>query len=273
MKPLSSLISPLKTYLLRWVSMCFVIVILIFVISWLFPKKVPFIDSIRVSIQKMFFSSIGVVRYPHVSANDEGIQKHIRQKIQSTLLPWDIIFSYRAWFVTNDLILGERKHASVYLGNKDAVKNFIQKNNLSDRVDQSTFDQREKNDMIIIDSTERWVAIRSFKDLTYLDGILIVRAERSQAQREKMMTTLITQLGKPYNYDFDMQDTSSIYCAQLIHQGIATLKIYIPYTSLAGRAYLYPQDIVDYIFSSGLQKNEFSIVMTIKDIQGDAKIY
>jgi len=66
-----------------------------------------------------------------------------------------------------------------------------------------------------------------------LDDILIVRIEKPQPQKDKMITTLLEQLGKPYNYDFDINDTSSIYCAQLIHQGLITIDINIPYTSFA----------------------------------------
>jgi len=273
MKISNSLIYTLKKYLLTWVYIFFIIGVLIFGVSWFFPKKIPFIDTMRVSMQKSLLSSISTLRYPNVSAHEEETEKYVLKNVKWILLPWDIIFSYRAWFITNDLIEGKRKHASVYLWDKDAVKKSIQKNNLSALIEQSVFDQRNNTDMIIIDSTEHGVTIRSLEDLTYLDDILVVRTEKSWAQIQKMITTLIEQLGKPYNYDFDINDTSSIYCAQLIHQGLTAVNINIPYTSFVWRAYLYPQDIVDYIFSSGIQKEEFSIVIAIKNMQSNLKYY
>lgn len=242
-------------------------------ISWLFPKQIPFIDTVRVNIQQTFLSSISAIRYPNVSANDALTAKYIRKNIQSVLRPWDILFSHRAWFITNDLIDGKRKHASIFLWNKSTLQKFIKKNDIVLSWDTINMDQRKKTDMLIIDSTEHGVTVRSIDDLTYLDDILIVRIEKSQAQKDKMITTLLEQLGKPYNYDFDINDTTSIYCAQLIHQGLTTIDITIPHTSFAWRAYLYPQDIVDYIIATWIQNKEFSIVTAIKNIQTNPQFY
>jgi Permuted papain-like amidase enzyme, YaeF/YiiX, C92 family len=263
----------LKRYLLKWVWIIFALIVLVFVISWLFPKQIPFIDTVRVNIQQTFLSSISAIRYPNVSANDGLTAKYIRKNIQSVLRPWDILFSHRAWFITNDLIDGKRKHASIFLWNKSTLQKFIKNNGIVLSWDIINMNQRKKTDMLIIDSTEHGVTVRSIDDLTYLDDILIVRIEKSQTQKEKMITTLLEQLGKPYNYDFDINDTSSIYCSQLILQGLTTIDITIPYTSFAWRAYLYPQDIVDYIIATWIQNKEFSIVTAIKNIQTDPQFY
>lgn len=273
MKTTNSILSIIKRYLLKWVWIFFAIVVLVFVISWLFPKKIPFIDTLRVSLQQSLLSSISIIRYPNVSADDWVTETYILKNIQSVLSPWDIVFSYRAWFITNDLIDGKRKHASIFLWNKSTLKKLIQKHDLEIPSEYLDLNQRTKDDLLIIDSTEHWVTVRSIDDLTYLDDILIVRVEKSKKQIQEMLVTLLAELGKPYNYDFDINDTSSIYCAQLIHQGLTTLDITIPYTSFAWRSYLYPQDIVDYIMTIWIQKKELSIVTAIKNIQSDPTFY
>jgi hypothetical protein len=273
MKTTKPILSIIKRYLLKWVWIIFALIVLIFVISWLFPKQIPFIDTVRVKIQQTFLSSISAIRYPNVAAHDALTAKYILNNIQSVLRPWDILFSHRAWFITNDLIDGKRKHASIFLWNKSTLKKFIQKNSIVLSWDIINMEQRKKNDMLIIDSTEHGVTVRSIDDLTYLDDILIVRIEKSQTQKEEMIMSLLAELGKPYNYDFDINDTSSIYCAQLIHQGLTTIDINIPYTSFAWRAYLYPQDIVDYIIATWIQNKEFSIVTAVKNIQTDPQFY
>ena len=273
MKTMQPILPKIKKTLIKWVKLFLWCVALIFLISWFFPKKIPFIDTMRVSLQQSFFSSISALRYPNISANNSATQNTVLKKTQTMLAPWDIIFSYRAWFVTNDFIDGKWKHASVYLWNKNTLKKFMKKNNLSLPEDQWNFTQRKSSDMLIIDSTEHWVTIRSLKDLTYLDDILIVRPMKSQTLKDAMMITLIKQLWKPYNYDFDINDSSSIYCAQLIHQALTTTDIHIPYTSFAWRAFLYPQDIVDYIFATGINAKEFTVVTAIKNVQSIPVFY
>ncbi len=175
MKTMHSIIWIIKRYLLQWVWVVFALIVLIFVISWLFPKQIPFIDSVRIKIQQTVLSSISSIRYPNVSANDEVTESYILKNIQSVLHPWDIVFSYRAWFITNDLIDGKRKHVSIFLWNKSTLKKLIKKYDLEIPSEYLDFDQRKKSEMLIIDSTEHWVTVRSIDDLTYLDDILIVR--------------------------------------------------------------------------------------------------
>jgi cell wall-associated NlpC family hydrolase len=143
---------------------------------------------VRVKIQQTFLSSISAIRYPNVAAHDALTAKYIRKNIQSVLRPWDILFSHRAWFITNDLIDGKRKHASIFLWNKSTLQKIIKKNGIVLSWDTINMDQRKKTDMLIIDSTEHGVTVRSIDDLTYLDDILIVRIEKSQAHKEKMIT-------------------------------------------------------------------------------------
>lgn len=107
--------------------------------------------------------------------------------------------------------------------------------------------QRDDSEPLILDSTEKGVSVRSVDALTYLDDLLVIRLKRPVKDKEHMLITVLGELGKAYNYDFDIQDTSSIYCAQLIYKGLAEIGINLPFTSFAGRLYLYPQDIVDYI--------------------------
>lgn len=71
--------------------------------------------------------------------------------------------------------------------------------------------------MLIIDSTEDGVSIRTLDSLTYLDDILVVRMTKLDRTQD-MILTIIQQLGKAYNYDFDIEDVHSVYCAQLISQ-------------------------------------------------------
>lgn len=242
-------------------------------LSWLFPWIAPAIDTIRIQWQQKFFSSISAIRYPNTNNNDNLNKYNIFEHLEWKLLPGDIIFSYREWFLTNDLIDGKRKHSSIYIGKRENLVQLIKKYNLSwDLLNQYNTKQWNDN-MLIIDSTDHGVSIRSIDELTYLNDILVVRTNSVPEKNNIMMSTIVQQLWKAYNYDFDINDTSSIYCAQLIYQWLQSIDIDIPYTSFAGRSYLYPQDIVDYIIEKGIDDGDFSIITAIKNIQTQPEFY
>lgn len=221
----------------------------------------------------MFFSSISAIRYPNTEDIDNLNTYNIFEYLEGKLVPGDIIFSYREWFITNDLISGKRKHSSIYIGTRQDLIKLIDKYNLPQDLLRHYDIQENSTDMLIIDSTEYGVSIRSIDELTYLNDILVARTTSSKKANEAMLYHIIQQLWKEYNYDFDINNTSRIYCAQLIYQGLQTININIPYTSFAGRSFLYPQDIVDYIFDTGVHNHEFTIITAIKNIQTKPQFY
>lgn len=243
------------------------------VVSGFFPGLLPQVDAIRIEWQQTFFSSISAIRYPNTQESDNLNTYNIFKYLEAKLLPGDIIFSYREWFLTNELIDGKRKHSSIYIGKRENLIQLIEKYNLPKDVLEQYHIQENNSDMLIIDSTDHGVSIRSMDELTYLNDVLVARTKTSSDNNEQMIYTILQQLWKEYNYDFDINDTSRIYCAQLIYQWLQSININIPYTSFAGRSFLYPQDIVDYIVDTGIQNNEFSLITAIKDIQTTPKFY
>lgn len=242
-------------------------------LSGFFPGILPIIDSVRIQGQKLLFSSISAIRYPNSSDSDNIDHYIVFEYLKARLQPGDLIFSYREWFVTNDLIDGKWKHASIYVGNRNDLITFLKKYNLSlDILDQYHIDE-DDTDMLIIDSTDTGVSIKSFSSLSYLDDIIVFRTMTTQNQTDTMISTIIQQLGKEYNYDFNINDTSRIYCSQLIYQWLISINITIPYTSFAWRSFLYPQDIVDYIFETGIPNQNFAVVIGIKNIQSDPQFF
>ena len=104
--------------------------IFVLLLSWFFPGYLSSIDNIRIQGQQIFFSSISAVRYPNTNDMDNIDHDTIFQYLEGKLLPGDIIFTYREWFVTNKLIDGKRKHSSMYVGKREDLVKIIEKYNI-----------------------------------------------------------------------------------------------------------------------------------------------
>ena len=133
-----------------------------------------------------------------------GSKQHIFRRyydIESFLIPGDVILSKSDGHLTNLTNLGYWKHAMIYVGGK--------KPSIVEAVGEGVV---RKTLVEVLSSKDRIAVLRPTKRLI-----------QNEEQMKKYISFVESQIGKPYDYSFDLfsrKSFESFYCSELVYDGI-----------------------------------------------------
>jgi len=238
---------------------------LLILLSLLFPKTFFYIDNIRLFFQSNLLSFIGnrnVNTTPSRNIINTNELKYIDHKLKTA----DIFFTKRVWYASNVLIDWIFKHSVVYLWKKSEFDKFYKDNKISETI----YKWFSEDDILIIDSVSEGVHIRKLEYLDYLDSIVAFRLHKGYEEKRIFLDYIISNVWKPYDFDFDTEDENAIFCSELIFLWLKKIWINIEWTKMFNRQFIYPNDIVSYIIEN---YNNFYFVLFIDWIQENPKYY
>jgi hypothetical protein len=256
-----------------WIFLVFI------VFSLIFPKTIPIIDStIRLPIQSVLMASIShiairdftldddynIVTDPWASLTRTDIKNSISQ-----LQPGDIFFT-DSRYVSSFFIPGKRQHSIIYIGTRPKlVEKFSETGDIYLALAPYFTNDIEE---LIIDSTSKGVHIRNLMDVanikneenSYLESIIAFRILTNTGNLEIFLHHTLNNLGKNYDFDLITEDTSTLYCSELIYESLKKIGITLTLkSSILGRLYVSPNDAVEYILWQGIDNDDFSLLFAL----------
>jgi len=185
------------------------------------------------------------------SVLDETEVKELRDLLQ----PGDIILTRFNGYISNLFIPGYWTHASLYIGSVGERSPYVTAD-LEKIIPDSTN---------IIEAISSGVVFAHLDKSTNADGIAVLRPHVSDDELASAMECAIQQMNKPYDYDFDCDTDSRIYCTELIY------KSYQPHTEMAtfslfGRNYITADELYNYTVQNTSQGCSLRVVfMSVGD--------
>ncbi len=216
------------------------------------------------SVSKFFGNSIGMIqtRKGKLYHNEK-----VKEEILAELLPLDVLLEKTPFRLTDKFIPGHFGHVAIWVGTKKELqKKGIWENEYviphQKSICPDSTDDDSKNNKSIVEALRGGVQLSSLEDFLNVDDILILRPISIQNSSELSKESLILsfrQLGKEYDFNFDVNTTEKIVCSELAY--VCFPSVDWETEKVAGRYTISP-DNVAYL---SLNEKVFQVVLFYHD--------
>jgi hypothetical protein len=161
------------------------------------------------------------------------------------LRPMDILIEKSPFTLTDQFIPGHFGHAAIYLGTKDQLKSI----NMWSHPDIIPYHTEIEKGQIVLEAVRPGVRLNSLEEFLNIDELTIMRKEDGLKNPELLMEEMtrgMEQIGKDYDYNFDVESLDKIVCSELIYITYGT--VLWPTHYRFGRVTITPDDIAEVLF-------------------------
>lgn len=202
----------LKKILRTWSLALLIAIIFFLFMSALFPRTRPLLDGVRLYFQKHIITAVADIRYRYQVWREVDITKVLSSR---RLSPWDILFTSEESSLGSAFIEGKWKHMLLYLWTSRQLKLLLGKDSpFFQKIQSLNFSEKTP---LIIESTFDGVQIHPFSDLKPREAFSAFRLELSKAKLRQGIESLSLSLWKSYDFDFNLEDKSQMYCSELLY--------------------------------------------------------
>jgi len=198
-------------------------------------------------VSKFFGNSVGLVesRKGKLYGNDS-----IKKELQNILQPLDIILEKTPFRLTDKLIPGHFGHVAIWVGNEKELKDKGLWDNeiimpYHDKISPNG-NEITKDGYQIVEALREGVKLSSLEEFMNIDDIAILRPIFKDNITEKEKESLLLafrQLGKEYDFNFDVNTTDKIVCSELAY--VCFPQINWPTEKTAGRFTISPDNVAN----------------------------
>ncbi|MPW35940.1 YiiX/YebB-like N1pC/P60 family cysteine hydrolase [Vibrio sp. B1Z05] len=163
----------------------------------------------------------------------------VEQSIKSQLKAGDILLEKTPFRLTDKMIPGYWGHAAIWIGTEQDIKDL----GIWDHPVVSQYHQEIKQGKLVAEALRSGVALNSLQHFMNIDDLLVITpTHRSDELRRTTIITTLRQIGKEYDFNYDIETTDKIVCSQLVY--IAYDDINWPHEKVIGRYTISPDNIV-----------------------------
>ena len=173
----------------------------------------------------------------------------IKENIKKNLKPLDILLEKTPFRLTDKLIPGHFGHVAIWTGTKaelikmDLWDNSYVKNHASkieDKVNANSKDEQQ-----IIEALRSGVQLSTLEEFMNIDDFAILRPifgkKDNEIQQKEALLMAFRQLGKRYDFNFDVNTTDKIVCSELAYVSFPSIDW--PTEKTLGRHSISPDNV------------------------------
>lgn len=197
-------------------------------------------------VSKLFGNTLGLFesRKGKLYGNEE-----VTQKIKNVLKPLDIILEKTPFRLTDKFIPGHFGHVAIWTGTKSELidlgiwENQQIKQYANEISSENNPDSKDEHQ--IIEALRSGVQLSSLEDFMNVDDIAILRPvfkeKDNQPLTKEAIEMAFRQIGKKYDFNFDVNTTDKIVCSELAY--ISFPSIDWPTEKTLGRYSISPDNV------------------------------
>ena len=204
-------------------------------------------------LSKLFGNTTGMV------ATRTGIMYRdsvLKQEILDQLQPLDILLEKTPFRLTDKFIPGYFGHAAIWIGNGEEIEDMGVWNHKVIKKHQSSIapggDMTSEDGTFIVEALREGVKLSTLDDFLNVDDFVILRPvfdeKLSEKQKKASLLLAFRQLGKEYDFNFDINTTQKIVCSELAY--ICYPKIDWITEKVVGRHTISPDNIASLVWES-----------------------
>jgi uncharacterized protein YycO len=163
---------------------------------------------------------------------------NIGREVRETLRAGDILLEKTPFRLTDKLIPGYWGHAAIWIGTEQELKELgIWDNPL-------VVKHREdiRGGRLVVEALRSGVEMNTIDHFLNIDSFGILRKPGSSGEeRARTVIQALRQVGKPYDFNFDVESKGKVYCSKLIYLSFSGIDW--PTKKSLGRTTFTPDDI------------------------------
>jgi hypothetical protein len=149
----------------------------------------------------------------------EDITHYLAAKLQ----PFDLMFDKAPFALTDRFIPGHYTHAALYLGTKEQLQEL----DLWDHPSIIPFHEQIEDGLVIAEALRPGTKLSRLVEFQNVDEIAVYRVKNildDHKKLENILANAISQIGKAYDFNFDVATKSVIVCSELVYHSIPYIK-------------------------------------------------
>ncbi len=211
-----------------------------------------------------FGNAVGLVESRTGKLYDD---KPVHDSILGQLQAGDILLEKTPFRLTDKLIPGHWGHAAIWIGSKEELIEL----EMWDHPLVVKYHQRIEQQRLIVEALRDGTTMNTLEHFLNIDDLLVLRKQDvSDLEKRKIIELALRQVGKPYDFNYDVETTDKIVCSQLVYLSYTDMEW--PTDKVAGRYTISPDNIAQKALNGG----QLEIVLLFsdgKEIQRDSEIY
>lgn len=162
----------------------------------------------------------------------------IVNEIQDNLRPLDVITEKTSFALTDKFIPGHFGHNAIWLGTKEQLVEI----GLWESQYIKPFHAQIESGFSIIETDRSGTHLKRLDDFMNVDEFAILRLNNLSNNYETYYQIALSQLGKKYDFNFDVESTDRLVCSELLYQTFS--HVLWPTEKYLGRYTISPDNVV-----------------------------
>jgi len=140
--------------------------------------------------------------------------KNVFADVAANLEAGDILLEKTPFRLTDKLIPGYWGHAAIWIGSEAELKNL----GIWDNPVVVNFRDKIREGKMVVEALRSGVEMNTLERFLNIDSVGILRKPgQSQQLRANCVLQALRQVGKPYDFNFDVEPNGGIFCSKLVY--------------------------------------------------------
>ncbi|NQZ56567.1 MAG: Poxvirus G6 [Lentisphaeraceae bacterium] len=181
---------------------------------------------------KLFGNSMGMIQFGDGKLyKDKAVEADMRAQLK----PLDILLEKTPFRLTDKFIPGHYGHVAIWLGSEAELKRY----NLWDHPQIKPYQQKIREGKCVLEALRDGVQLNTLAHFLNVDDIAVLRCR--QLNVKMLMPKAFRQIGKEYDFNFDVETIDKIVCSELVYQVFTSMTW--PTERTMGRSTISPDNV------------------------------
>jgi len=194
-------------------------------------------------ISKFFGNAVGLIEERKGKLyNHSASHQHLSHRLKAG----DILLEKTPFRLTDKMIPGHWGHAAIWVGTENELKEL----GIWDHPIVVPYHKEISNARLVAEALRSGVELNSLAHFMNIDDVAIIRdPAKSKSETAALIIRTLRQIGKQYDFNYNVETTDKIVCSQLVYLAYTDIKW--PTSKLIGRHTISPDNIAIKAIHSG----------------------
>ena len=165
-------------------------------------------------------------------------KKEVIREVKAKLQAGDILLEKTPFRLTDKLIPGYWGHAAVWIGGEAELKEL----GLWDNPLVVKYRKEIGKGQLVVEALRSGVEMNTIEHFMNIDSIGVMRKQKAtREERARIVIQALRQVGKPYDFNFDVESKERVYCSKLVYLTYSGVEW--PTKKSVGRTTFTPDDV------------------------------
>ena len=173
-------------------------------------------------------------------------RKDVIRKLSGKLQAGDILLEKTPFRLTDKFIPGHWGHAAIWVGEAAELKEL----GIWEHPVVKKYRKEIEEGRLVVEALRSGVEMNSLADFMNIDDMAVIRGRKmTKAERGETVIRALRQVGKDYDFNFDVETTDRIVCSELVYVTFTGIKW--PTGKTLGRATISPDNVASRALKGG----------------------